>query len=107
MAEVILRPIDTDSQWLIDHPDRKCHIRKPVSNKEMQGEYWSLGAHDSSRRRILIWRVPTGHPMKQKFPYLAIPFLAFADETIEDDDKVLLPLIEEIMQQARRNPPHG
>ena len=53
---------------------------------------------------MLLWRVPEGHPMKKQYPFLKIPFLAFADETIEDDDKTLLPLIDQIMKDARAKP---
>jgi len=31
---------------------------------------------------------------------MKIPFLAFSDETIEDRDDILLPIIEEIMLDA-------
>lgn len=102
MAEIILRPINRDNIWFIEHPDRKAHIRLP-EDREMQKEFWTLGPHDFRRRRVLLWRVPTGHPMKQRFPVLQIPFLAFADETIEDDDKVLLPLIDQIMKDAAKS----
>ena len=33
---------------------------------------------------------------------LVIPFLAFADETIEDRDDILLPLIHRIMMDAAK-----
>ena len=53
------------------------------------------------RRRILLWRVPKQSPYYDKIhqPLLKIPFLAFADETIEDTDDVLLPIIEGIMSE--------
>lgn len=94
-----LRPIDTDIHWFAQHPSRKSHIRSPIG-KESVGEFWQLGPHDSARRRFLLWRVPDEHPMKRQFPLLKIPFLVFSDESIEDDDKVLLPMILEIMKDA-------
>ena len=98
-----LRPIDTDLHWFEQHPDRSAHIRNAVG-RESIGEFWQLGPHDASRRRFLLWRVPDGHPMKRQYPFLKIPFLAFADETIEDDDKTLLPLIDQIMKDAKAKP---
>ena len=106
MSAEDLRPTKEDMQFFSDHPDRKSHIRKS-EGKECIGEFWSLGMHDSARRRILLWRVPDGHQLKSRFPILKIPFLTFADETIEDDDKILLPIIDEIMQNARKNMSHG
>jgi hypothetical protein len=106
MSAEDLRPTKEDMQFFSDHPDRKSHIRKS-EGKECIGEFWSLGPHSSDRRRILLWRVPNGHPLKDRFPVLKIPFLAFADESIEDDDKILLPMIDEIMQNARKNMRHG
>jgi hypothetical protein len=92
---------DADEQFFADHPDRLSHIRN-ANPHELNGEFWSLGPHDSSRRRILIWRVPDYHPLKTRYPLLRIPFLAFADETIEDEDRVLLPLIHEVMMNAAK-----
>lgn len=97
-----MRLIDGDLQFFADHPDRRAHIRDARPH-EMNGEFWSLGPHDSSRRRILVWRVPDYHPLKHKHPVLRIPFLAFADETIADDDAVLLPLIDRLMREAAQN----
>lgn len=99
MAE--LRLIDADLQFFEDHPDRRAHIRD-ANPHEMNGEFWSLGPHDSSRRRILIWLVPRSHPLKGRYPVLKIPFLAFADETIADEDRVLLPLIDKLMHDAAK-----
>jgi hypothetical protein len=96
-----LRPTKDDLHFFQDHPDRKARIRAP-EGKENIGEFWILGPHDAARRRFLLWRVPDGHPMKRAYPYLKIPFLAFADETIEDEDRVLLPLIDQIMRDARK-----
>ena len=103
MSAQDLRPTKADLQFFSDHPDRKSRIRK-AEDGENRGEFWTLGPHDSSRRRMLLWRVPDGHPMKRQYPFLKVPFLAFADETIEDDDKTLLPLIDQIMKDAKAKP---
>ena len=99
-----LRAIDPDEQFFSSHPDRRAHIRNAAPH-ELNGEFWSLGPHDSSRRRILIWRVPDYHPMKNRYPLLRIPFLAYADESIVDEDSVLLPLIDQVMRDAAKT--HG
>lgn len=105
----------TDEEFFATFPDRQARIRKPdlVQHKDKQRsvryldecelEFRSLDGHDRNRRRIIVWRVPPGNPyfdpMAQKL--LKVPFLAFADETIEDNDATLLPILEQIMQDAR------
>lgn len=114
-----LKLIDPDAQFFADHPDRQARIRLPGRGPainaqravriqdECAGEFFSLGEHDKSRRRIIIWRVPRDnlHFNPQHPPLIKIPFLAFADETIEDRDDVLLPIVHEIMSEAARK--HG
>lgn len=72
---------------------------------EMEREFRTLGAHDVKRRRVILWRVPSDNPhYDPKRPgILKIPMLAFADETIEDTDAILLPIIHGLMEQARGN----
>lgn len=92
----------SDASFFKDHPDRRSHIRNAYDG-ESHGEFWTLGPHEKNRRRILLWRVPENNPHydPKKQPILKIPFLAYADETIEDDDLVLLPLIHQIMVDAK------
>ena len=100
MSEIILRKPDQDAQFFTDHPDRSYRIRLPEP-KECSGEFWSLGDHESSRRRIICWKVPRGNPAFGTFgKILKVPFLAFADETIEDDDATLKPIMDQIMRGA-------
>lgn len=105
----------TDEDFFSIFPDRQARIRAPgrervIDNQravrivdECWHEFRSLGPHDRKRRRILLWCVPPGSPWfdPRKPPILKIPFLAFADETIEDNDATLLPILHEIMTQAR------
>ena len=115
---------DSDIQFFTDHPDRQARIREPVITlvkdkqrgvrytPENEGEFWSLGPHDKSRRRVIVWRVPDGPQAdlarkrmrlkKNEVPLLKIPFLLYADETVEDRDDVLVPLIDGIMREAVR-----
>lgn len=105
--------MDLDAQFFKQHPDRRTRIRLPAGPApvrdnqrgvrllaESEMVFRSLGPHDKDRRRILIWRAPANHPTYPNH-LLKIPFLAFADETIEDNDETLLPIIDGIMRQAR------
>jgi hypothetical protein len=67
----------------------------------MEKEFITLGAHERSRRRIIVATVDPRLGMRVKF--MKIPFLLFADETIEDTDAVLLPILDEIMRKAARD----
>jgi hypothetical protein len=85
-----------DEGFFRQHPDRKAHIRASVQG-ECQGEFWSLGPHDKNRRRILLCRVDFSGNFLPDNKVLKVPMLAFSDETIEDRDDVLLPIIQRIM----------
>lgn len=91
----------SDTIFFNQFPDRKARMRLPYKD-EMAGEFWSLGDHQRTRRRVIVWRVPPGNPYYDpaKRPLLKIPFLAFADEAIEDSDAVLLPILDQIMAEA-------
>jgi hypothetical protein len=101
--------MDEDAQWFTDHPDRKAHIRAPRLERrispqravaylpEMQGEFWSLGDHDKTRRRVLLLRVNAAGEFLPDNRILKIPVVLFADETVEDRDDILLPWAHQIM----------
>ena len=107
---------DADTRFFAEHPDRQARIRKPNLEPyrdqqravryldELELQFRSLGAHDIKRRRIIAWRVPKDNPVYDPAnpQILKIPMLMFADETIEDEDRVLLPIVHEIMMQAVR-----
>lgn len=109
--EYAKRPMEEqDAQFFAQYPDRKARIRFPGREpfrdvqravrylSECELEFRHLGAHDPKRRRIIAYRLPADHPTHANH-ILKIPFLAFADETIEDRDDVLLPIVHEIMMQ--------
>lgn len=118
MAGNSLVGVDPDEQFFTQYPDRQAHIRIPrmvpaidkqrrvKMVEECQGEFWSLGEHDKSRRRILLWRVPHDrwHLIKnhdgKTVSIMKVPFLAYADEEIADRDDVLLPILDEVMKGA-------
>lgn len=90
---------DTDELFFKQHEDRQAMIRN-ARDKEREGEFMSLGPHERGRRRIICMRVSRQHPLRHATgKVLRIPFLAFADESIEDSDAVLLPLIHQIMKE--------
>jgi hypothetical protein len=79
-------------------PKRQCHLREPHPG-EQDEHFMTLGFHPVDRRRILAWKVPRGSAFGAG-RILRIPFLQFSDETISDDDRVLLPLLHQIMMGA-------
>jgi hypothetical protein len=102
---------DIDIQFFRDHADRKARIRLPQKQTHIDGQravryldeqelaFRQLGPHDVKRRRILVYKVPADHPEYANH-LMQIPFLLFADETVEDDDKTLLPIIHQLMMEA-------
>jgi hypothetical protein len=96
-------PLPPEVVFFAAHPDRKTHIRKPADPLEFLAEFRSLGPHDFDRRRIIYARVAPHVAARFNRELMAIPFLAFADETIEDRDDILLPILDEIMREARKD----
>ena len=108
----------TDEEFFASYPDRQTRIRMPAMTLEIEKdrqrsvrylsecerEFQQLGDHQKSRRRIVLWRVPEGNPWYDPLEpkILKIPMLAYADESISNDDATLLPIIHGLMQQARQ-----
>jgi hypothetical protein len=92
--------LDNDEQFFAQHPDRQARIRNAFGD-ENGGEFASLGPHDQKRRRIICWRVPKNARVGAG-QILKITFLAFADESIRDDDATLLPIINELTMEAAK-----
>lgn len=92
-----------DVIWFRQRAKRQCRIRLPAGT-EFASAWRYLGDHNADRRRVLIWRIPLGEPGRNMFAdgLMRIPFLALADETIEDDDDVLLKILDEIMRDAAK-----
>lgn len=102
--------LDPDAQFFVQHPDRQARIRLPakIAHRDQQRAvryldeeelpFRSLGPHDPKRRRIIAFKLPPDHPTNPNH-ILKVPFLAFADETIRDDDATLFPILQEIMVQ--------
>ena len=106
----------SDKDFFNQFPMRHARIRRPArvpyTNKqravqyadEFEVQFRALGDHDRRRRWVLVWRVPPDNPGYDPDhpPLMPIPFLAFADETIGDEDHILLPIIHQIMLDAAR-----
>jgi hypothetical protein len=102
---------DQDIQFFQTYPDRRARIRLPgkVAHRDAQRSvryldeeemgFRALGSHDPKRRRIIAYRLPADHPTHSNH-ILKIPMLAFSDESIEDTDAVLVPIVAELMTQA-------
>jgi hypothetical protein len=98
-------PIDPDEVWFAERRDRKIRIRLP-DKTESEEEFRSLGSHPRSRRRIIVATVNPVSAAQFGRPgmkFMKIPFLLFSDETVEDRDDVLLPILSEIMRNAARD----
>lgn len=105
--------MDIDAQFFQQCPDRQARIRLPGKAAyrdqqravryldESEIEFRHLGPHNPKRRRIIAFRTPPDHPTHPN-TILKVPFLLFSDETVEDRDDVLLPILAEIMIQAAR-----
>lgn len=103
--------IDPDAQFFAQHPDRQARIRLPskVAHRDQQRAvryldeeelpFRALGPHDPKRRRIIAYKLPANHPTHPNH-IMKIPFFAFADESISDDDATLLPIVHKIMLNA-------
>ncbi len=88
-----------DGSYFRRYPARFFHIRNAYQG-ECAGEFWSLGPHEINRRRIILCRADVNMKPLPDNKVLKIPFLAFADESIEDDDDVLFPIVRDIMVDA-------
>jgi len=88
-----------DRIWFKEREGRKLRIRLPVGD-EYHREFLSFGMHDADRRRVIVGRVPAGMAKRYNVDFMRIPFLLFADETVEDTDEVLKPILDELMRRA-------
>jgi hypothetical protein len=88
-----------DANYFRRYPDRFYHIRNAYKD-ECLGEFWSLGPHEEKRRRIILCRVDAmSRPLPDNM-VAKLPILAFSDESIEDNDDVLFPIVRDILADA-------
>ena len=88
-----------DTTWFRSFPLRQARIREPMAG-EAEGEFATLGMHNPKRRRMLIWKAPPDSPQPGRL--IPIPFLLAADESVENDDSTLMPIIAELMENAAK-----
>jgi hypothetical protein len=93
-----------DETYFRSYPARKYHIRNAYKN-ECLFEFRTLGPHAENRRRIILTRVDALQEPLPDNKVMKIPFLAFADETIEDDDDILFPIVRDILTDALKQHP--
>ena len=92
---------EDDRRFFNEHADRNFRIREPYEG-EYTAEFQSLGPQDSRRRRVICARIPRWQQRHYNVDMMRIPFLLFADETVEDRDDILRPIFDEIMRDARQ-----
>jgi len=99
--------MDTDEVFFAKFPRRQSRIREPFGN-ESESDFLSLGDHNRDRRRIIAWKVPQNINIPYKHmagKVIRVPFLAFADEEIANDDETIMPILNEIMMEGAKE--HG
>jgi len=89
----------SDRAFFGEHRDRKYRIRPPAGDEYLR-EFRGFGMHDETRRRVIVFRLPSGMAKRHNVDFGRVPFLLFADETVEDTDEILRPILHEIMQNA-------
>ena len=89
-----------DRVFFKEHPTRRMRIRAPFPN-EYTVEFRQFGMHEEDRRRIIVSRIPAGMSKRHHVDFMRIPFLLFADETVEDTDEILAPILHQMMLEAR------
>jgi hypothetical protein len=89
-----------DRIFFEEHPDRWQRIREPFEG-EYTAQFRGFGMHEEHRRRVIVSRIPAGLAKRHNVDFIRIPFLLFADETVEDTDEILRPILHQIMMEAR------
>lgn len=95
---------DPDQMFFANHPSRRFHIR-PARGDEHDAEFMTLGQHDKTRRRIILWKVPGDVSMQFRTfagKIMKTPFLVFADEEIRDDDQTVGAILDGVMKDAAK-----
>ena len=91
-----------DRMFFGEHRDRKLRIRPPVPG-EYTNEFRQFGMHEEGRRRVIVQRLPAGVAKRHNIDFMRVPFLLFSDETVEDTDAVLGPILDEMMRDAAQD----
>ena len=89
----------SDRLFFSAHKDRRLRIRAPVDG-EYLWEFRRFGMHQEHRRRIIVATLPKSLSKRYDIDYIRIPMLLFSDETVEDRDDILGPILNELMRDA-------
>jgi hypothetical protein len=89
-----------DRVFFKEHEGRKLRIREPIEDEYLAEFRSQFGAHDETRRRVIVAKLPAGVGNRYMVDFMRIPFLLFADETVEDTDEILRPILDRIMREA-------
>jgi hypothetical protein len=96
--------IENDEAFFRRNPTRQARIRR-ASQNEMTGEFSQVKPHGKDQRRIIAWKVPFNVPAPYKGwagRVIRIPFVQEPTEEIEDNDRTVMRLIEELMSEASK-----
>lgn len=88
-----------DRSFFAEHHDRRLRIRPPIGD-EYLSEFRQLGPHNQDRRAVIVTRIRPSLAKRYHVDFMRIPFLLFADETVEDRDDILAPIVDEMMRGA-------
>jgi hypothetical protein len=88
-----------DRIFFKEHRDRRLRIRLPFAG-EYTNEFRGFGMHQEDRRRVIVARIPANMSKRHNVDFMRIPFLLFADETVEDRDDILAPILDKMMREA-------
>ena len=93
--------MNDDLRYFTQLPKRQTRLRTPAPG-EFVTSWRLLGDHQPDRRRVLIWRVPADNPGRRLIEdgLMRIPILLRSDETVENDDATLLPILDAQMRAA-------
>ena len=100
--------MNDDPLYFRQQPRRSHRLRTPAPG-EFAHAWQTLGGHEASRRRVLVWRVPKDNPMRDAVPggMMRIPFIMRQDEAIADDETTLATLLAHMMKDAAAAPSVG
>lgn len=96
--------LESDEAFFKRHRNRQVRIRRCHQN-EMNREFHSLGLHDERNRRMIVWKVPGN--IRPPYSHYAdqlmkIPYLKDPNDVIEDTDNAVMPLLEQLMEEANK-----
>ena len=88
-----------DRVWFAAHSGRKLRIRPPIGD-EYREIFRTFGMHEEGRRRVIVCRLPGWQMRRHNVDFARVAMLLYADETVEDTDEVLAPILDELMREA-------